>query len=591
MRIAWLLAVLLVQGASAAPCTEAPPHYRGYQVGQVLVTSPIGFSGAGSYSRIAASLPLSAGAAFDPDAFQAGASLVARQIRDGFAPLPLHIVAVGGTLESCDDAARTLDVHYLIYSTVLPPHFSRAIEPLAGYDRTRGVYGGLRVHADAIRLDSAASNDSVTGTLSLVLGPWRLTADYRDVLSGGEKLVQSTLSAGYFGSTKNFRYGASLEGGNDGVDAKLLAGWSSGTWTASYGLELSNAFAKQVADLGYKLTLSPRPRQAADRANCIGIPHRALTVEARLGAGVILPFGALPFAERFFGGNQKFAFLAGSPWDVRGQPFLRSVTDNRLGGSGGTRFYALNVTVAKAGYARPLVPRELGTAEFVENLDFAIKTAEGELSDAYLAKDPQVMTPAAALDQIAGAIDALKTAVDPLPAALVSDLGRAARTVSSMRQGAVLGSVLAGSILPKVEADLTQLESGLGADAAARIAALRLQLESGRQVIARGQSDPAYAAARKRADAAAARDFQPVERILDTILYDLDIYSIAPVAIFDVARVWPSGAPAQGAIGGGLRLSVVNLDLTLGYALNPNPAPGLGRGAFFIQLDAADLFR
>jgi len=36
---------------------------------------------------------------------------------------------------------------------------------------------------------------------------------------------------------------------------------------------------------------------------------------------------------------------------------------------------------------------------------------------------------------------------------------------------------------------------------------------------------------------------------------------------------------------------VVNLDLTLGYALNPNPASGLGRGAFFIQLDAADLFR
>jgi len=591
MRNASLLAVLLVRGVSAAPCTEGPPHYRSYQVGRVLVTSPIGFSGAGSYSRIAALLPLRPGTSFDPEAFQAGASLVAREIREGFAPLPLHIVAVGGTLENCDDAARTLDVHYLVYSTVLPALFPRAIEPLAGYDRTRGVYGGLRVHADSIRLDSAASNDNVTGTLSLVSGPWRLTAAYRDVLTSGEKLVQSTLSAGYFGSTKNFRYGASVEGGNDGIDAKFVAGWSSGTWTASYGLEIGDAFAKQVADLGYKVTLSPRPRQAADRANYIGIAHRPLTVEARLGAGVILPFGAVPFSERFFGGNQKFAFLAGSPWDVRGQPFLRSVTDNRLGGSGGTRFYAWNLTVAKAVYGRPLVPRELGTAEFVENLDFAIKTAEGELSDAYLAKDPQVTSPAAALDQIAGALDALKTAADPLPAALASDLGRAARTVASMRQGAVLGSVLATSILPKVEADLTQLESTLGADAAGRVATLRLQLESGRQVIARGQSDPAYAAARKRADAAAARDFQPVEKILDTILYDLDIYSIAPVAIFDVARVWPSGAPAQAAVGGGLRLSVVNLDFTLGYALNPKPAPGLGRGAFFIQLDGADLFR
>ncbi len=591
LRIACVLAALLVPGLSAAPCTEAPTHYRGYQIGRVLVTSPIGFSGAGSYRSIAASLPQRAGAVFDPDSFNAGASLVSREIHDGFAPLPLHIVAVGGTLENCDDAARTLDVHYLVYSTVLPPLVSRTFEPFAGYDQTRGVYGGLRLHAEPLQLDSAASGDSVTGTLSAVRGPWRLTAAYRDVPAGGEKIVQSTLSAGYFGSSKGLRYGAALQGGSDGIGAKLLAGWQSGTWASSYGLELGGGFAKHVADLGYTMTLASRPRHAGERASYIGVPHHPLTIETRLGAGMIQAFGAVPFAERFFGGNQKVPFLAGSPWDVRGAPFLRSVTDNRLGGAGGTRFYALNLTAAKPVYARALVPRELGTAEFVENLDFAIKTAEGEISDAYLAKDPQAISPAAALNLIANTLDAVKAEADPLPATLTSDLGRAQRTVASMRQGAVLGSVLAASILPKLEADLAQLESTLGADAAARVHALGLQLESGRQAIARGRSDPAYAAARKRADAAAARDFQPVEKILGTILYDLDIYSVAPVVIFDVARVWPSAEGAQAAAGAGLRLSLVNINFTLGYAVNPRPAPGFGRGAFFVQLDAADLFR
>jgi hypothetical protein len=78
--------------------------------------------------------------------------------------------------------------------------------------------------------------------------------------------------------------------------------------------------------------------------------------------------------------------------------------------------------------------------------------------------------------------------------------------------------------------------------------------------------------------------------VLNAFLYELNIYSIAPVAVVDVARVWPTNTGTRFAVGGGARLSLVNMNFTLGYAANPKRQRGEGPGALFVSLDVSDLF-
>jgi hypothetical protein len=638
IRLESALLALLAAGLRAAPCTRPLEDYQGYRVRQVLVTSPIGFFSAGSYgfSQIAESLPLRGGAPFNIEQYNLGPSRITAALRAGFGEsAAVRIIAAAGSLENCDDGAGTMDVRYIVYSAIVPPLAGRSFEirqeaserpatagaslgsegrllvmPLFGFNQTRGEYGGFRVRAQALELNAAASADSFTGTVGWVQGPWRATAAYRDVAAGGGKLVQSTVSGGYFGTWKLFRYGASLVGGSEGAGFKALAGAAGngggGEWSASYGLELGSTlsgrdvdFAKHIVDLAYTASFVPMPRTLDARPRYIGTPHHPVTLEARLGGGVIQDFGAVPLAERFFGGNQKLPFIEGGPWDVRGQPYIRSIPENRLGWPGGTRFYALNLTLAKPVYARSLLPLELGTREFTESLDSAIRTARGELSDSYLAKDPLLQAAGATIPAIQDSLEAIKRELEPLPpglapAAVSSDLGRAARTVASIRDGRALTRMLAAKLLPRLEADLAGLEVTLTAAdreaVAARIGELRRRLAAARQSISQRLAGPAFEAARKRADQRAAHDFSTVDQVLHTVLYELNIYSIAPVAIFDAARVWPAGTGTQYAAGTGVRLSLVNVNFTLGYAFNPRPGAGQAKGAMFLQLDVADLF-
>jgi hypothetical protein len=74
------------------------------------------------------------------------------------------------------------------------------------------------------------------------------------------------------------------------------------------------------------------------------------------------------------------------------------------------------------------------------------------------------------------------------------------------------------------------------------------------------------------------------------MLYQLNLYSVAPVAIFEAARVWPSGTGTRHALGGGVRFSLAVVNFTDGYAANPRRPPGEGSGAFFLKLDVTNLF-
>jgi hypothetical protein len=98
-------------------------------------------------------------------------------------------------------------------------------------------------------------------------------------------------------------------------------------------------------------------------------------------------------------------------------------------------------------------------------------------------------------------------------------------------------------------------------------------------------------AARTGANAHAAADFAPAEGVLNKLLYTLNAFTIAPVAIFDVARLWPEQHGTRYAPGAGVRLSIVNANFTFGYAYNTIQANHEGSGAVFFKLDFTDLFR
>ncbi|HEY6332732.1 MAG TPA: hypothetical protein VI756_25635, partial [Blastocatellia bacterium] len=95
------------------------------------------------------------------------------------------------------------------------------------------------------------------------------------------------------------------------------------------------------------------------------------------------------------------------------------------------------------------------------------------------------------------------------------------------------------------------------------------------------------AAAQKRAEKQMGR----IKPIVNALVNEINLYSVSPVAAFDMGRIWPDRFGTRYGIGGGIRLSVVNFNVTLGYSVNPNPHPGEGSGAFFFSMKVQDLFR
>ncbi|HWF09930.1 MAG TPA: hypothetical protein VG297_15790 [Bryobacteraceae bacterium] len=542
------------------------------------------------------------------------------------------------------------------------------VVPNFGYDHTRRGFGGMSATSQApfaifdhFDLKSAASSDSLTGALDLNgkhsggkgflnQAEWHLRSTYSDVPAGPVHLKEGELAASFFGTSGQvsparllLHFGGAVSGGHQqGLaqdapnspygDLKFAGGLEGqrgvSAFAASYGLQLGSTlqshtvdFAKHILDFRYNAEWSPLPKYRKppdkdDRADFIGRPHRPVTLEARFNAGYIQAFGQIPAAERFFGGNQALApFIDGQPWDIRGEPYIRSIPENRLGSSnpsfgfGGTRFYSANLTVGKAVFGKSLVPQELGRQDFVNALNVGIKTAKGELSDTYFAHDPQV---SAASDDVSAIRDQLTdlksrlgnlkfdprttTRVSPTVKSLTSDVNIALLTAKSIagQKTSNLIPRFMNTLIPKITADLDKLRQSLTAadqaQTAADLKSVRDALDQAREDLAKNWAMLNPAEARTRADQRASQDFAPAERVLDTFLYKLNAYSVAPIGIFDVARVWPSGVGARYAIGGGLRLSLVVVNFTIGYAANPFRRPGEGPGALFLNLDVSNLF-
>jgi len=537
------------------------------------------------------------------------------------------------------------------------------------YNHTRRGYGGMSVKNqvplgifDHFDFQTAASSDSLTGALDLSgtrtpadqllnQAEWHLRSTYSDVPAGPIHLKEGKLAAGFFATSKEvsaarllLHFGGAVAGGHQqGVaqdapnssygDLKLVGGLEgqrgASAFAASYGLQLGATlqnrtvdFAKHILDVRYNVVWLQMPKYRKppdddDRPAFIGRDHRPITLETRLNAGYIQKLGQIPASERFYGGNQSLApFIDGQPWDIRGEPYIRSIPENRIGSSnrafgfGGTRFYSMNLTFSKAAFGRSLLPKELGTPDFVNALEnVGIPTAKGELSDTYFAEDPKVQ---AASDDVAAIRDKLNTLKSELPSLKFDSqtTAQVSATLKSLGSEVTVAAITAKAIadqkkinqtpifmntqIPKITADLDKLGQSLRAadqaPTAAHLKSVRDSLCQARQDLVEHWNALNPAEARVRANQRADKDFAAAEKVLNTFLYQLNIYSVAPVAVFDAARMWPSGIGTRYAVGGGVRLSLVVVNLTIGYAANPLRRPGEGPGALFLKLDVTNLF-
>ena len=85
-----------------------------------------------------------------------------------------------------------------------------------------------------------------------------------------------------------------------------------------------------------------------------------------------------------------------------------------------------------------------------------------------------------------------------------------------------------------------------------------------------------------------------VNRTLNTLFKQCDIYSIGPIGVLDAAAIGPQRRSLGGSRigpGGGVRVELASsATFTLGYAWNVDHKPGEGDGALFFSIGVRDLF-
>jgi hypothetical protein len=493
-----------------------------------------------------------------------------------------------------------------------------------------------------IGIVSAALTGSNDSEGWLAHSAWLLNYDHYSLPTGEGNIKGGDLSAQFTGVTKalaqgnlTVRFGGLLEGGNrqsalrnlrlaeNTVSSsafgalRVYAGLASrlrhNIFSASYGLELGSVgpavrvdWRKHIADIRHELWYP------------LG-DHRILDLESRFTMGVTQVPGKIPLPKRFFGGSNEEFFLPGDSWQIRANPVIRAIPGSRLyrtnAGDGGDKFYSYNLTAAYSVWRKPLMPSEIvKDADFNVELQNAIDVVTGNLQNYHATKDPHyVGLVAQLLPTVQTALDSLKQAVQNAQEARPGQFERqfddcskaintaARRTRSALQArdvGQQYGSVRA-LLSPSVEVDenrlakvmncVNELNAALAVDplitsASAVLDSIRVKMED-----EFSQIDESQAERKAKAEMAFTR------RTLSTLFNEVNLYSVSPVFLFDVAKLG-SGSDGFGGLrygpGAGLRFEFASTaHFTTGYAWNINPRPGEGRGTLFFSLGVRDLFQ
>jgi hypothetical protein len=515
--------------------------------------------------------------------------------------------------------------------------FDRADKVFAGgqLDTFLGTALGTQFHLLAEGQGSQQMNDAhvaLDGSRDSV-GPiihadYRLNFDDSSLPTGLGALRQvetslqySAITQTFFGGNLSGRFGALLEKGNQQADLhippalgsltaspvnalKLYAGIDSrltqSVLSASFGFELgstgvfSQPWKKYIGDVRHEYW-----RTLGD--------HHFLDLESRFAAGDIQIDSRIPLTERFFGGSYEQMFIPDDAWQIRANPVIRAIPGSffyeTAAGPGGTNFLAYNLTAALGIWRRPLAPPELSRdQEFQTLLKAQLKTATSMTEVYYLSADPSFAKMVQELPAVITALDGLLGAVNAAQHSAPADARfktcasavkmasrRAADSKASTDGGQQYGRV---SALLTVDPHEDRLDKVINAcrNLDPRIDAPLASVDHERETLETEFSQINQKTAERKASDAMAF----VGRTLHTLFYDMDLYSISPVAVFDAARMGPVGPGFRGARygpGAGLRLDLADsVNFTVGYAWNAQPGPGEGSGAVFFSMGVRDLF-
>lgn len=389
-----------------------------------------------------------------------------------------------------------------------------------------------------------------------------------------------------------------------------------GDLTFSYGLQLGKAspgvsldYTKHFLDATFTREWFP----TKDR-------HKSIAVEARFTAG--FSTGTLPLVERFWGGNQEQYFINGDSWQILDEPFIRSFSANRfaftnIGIFGGDSFLSTNATVAYPFfYHRPLVPKViLQDPDFAGALDGALNNSTRVLENSHLSDVPQFVAFRKDVLSFVGPLQDLRQALNQLGATsttkdALQDLNDLDVQFQNMRDpkfadpSAPVVWVAVGfpdrftdALLVTLADDLDSVVMALPT-ASPRANDLRTRQTTLRNAV----QDPAtgFTVRYSQLDLSIAKQEAAAEMklpisVLHRFLNELNLASISPVVFTDAARLqshllinnpgWRYG------LGPGVRFSLINVNLTLGYSFNIARRAGEPIGAFNVGLSFGDLFR
>lgn len=450
-----------------------------------------------------------------------------------------------------------------------------------------------------------------------------------DIKGGHVMLHFAGVTKPLAGGNLTLRFGAALDGGNRqtepgnlilapntvrnaGVGSlKLYGGMDSrfagNIFSASYGLELGSVGPAARVDWR-KHIFDARHQFWHSLGN-----HHLLDLEQRFTVGKLEIPGKVPLPDRFFGGNNEEFLIASDDWQIRANPVIRAIPGSRFfqtpEGAGARSFFSYNFTAAYGIWRQTLVPEELTSDdEFTSQLEGSLTSVTSTLEVFYYSKDPHYATVVSQLPAAQTALQDLQTTVTTAQGThtgadpeLFKACTNAIRRVSRRITNAISTSrVPYGSIAEVLsedpdddqllnvhqscETDLNgALKDAALTSATSRVETLRTQLTAEFK-----QIDT------KKAGKKAKDDMAFTRRTLNTLFNDVNIYSISPVFVFDVARIGPRNGVFGGTRygpGAGIRFELATTaHFTLGYAWNVNGGPGEGRGNIFFGIGVRDLF-
>ena len=431
------------------------------------------------------------------------------------------------------------------------------------------------------------------------------------------------------GGNLSLRFGAALDGGNRQTEAGNLILAPNTVPNAGFGTlklygGLDSRFARNIFSVSYGLELgSVGPAARVDwRKHIFDARHQfwyslgnhhLLDLESRFTMGKLQVPGKVPLPERFFGGNNEELLIASDDWQIRANPVIRAIPGSRFfqtaEGSGGRSFFSYNLTAAYGIWRQTLVPEELTSDdEFNSQLEGSITSVTSTLEVFYYSKDPHYSNVVAQLPAAQTALQDLQTVVNTVQgthAGQVPDLFDACtdaiKAVSRRIRNAISTSrVPYGSIAEVLSEDPdddqllnvrqaceTDLNGSLK-DASLTSATNRVETLRTQMLAEFNQIDT------KKAHKKATDDMAFTRRTLNTLFNDVNIYSISPVFVFDMARIGPRNGVFGGTRygpGAGIRFELATTaHFTFGYAWNVNQGPGEGRGNIFFAIGVRDLF-